>query len=172
MRNQNQLFLGGLLVLIGAVFLFGTLFNINPWTFCWPIGLILLGVWLLWGPRTFTGVWLLGDIRRDGAWKVANEEIGIGVGDVKLDFTQADIPVGETRIRVSGFVGDVDMWVPANIGVAVTSNGFVVDAKIFGQKQGQLLTPLHFTSDNYVGAERKILLETNFFVGDITVKQR
>ena len=29
MRNQNQLFLGGLLVVIGAVFLFGTLFNIK-----------------------------------------------------------------------------------------------------------------------------------------------
>ena len=176
MRNQGQLFIGIVLVLVGLMFLIGHLFDINVWAFCWPLGLILLGVWLLLRPQlvssdTAVRQRLLGDIHRDGVWQVADEEIWIGVGDVDLDMTSADIPVGETRLRVFGFVGDVDVLVPAGVGVSVSSTAFVTDARVLGQKRDRFLAPLHLASEDYETAERKVRLETTFFVVGLKVKR-
>jgi len=113
----------------------------------------------------------LGDVRRYGAWQVADEEIWIGVGDVRLDLTSADVPVGKTKFRVFGFVGDVDLLVPENVGVSLSSMAFVTEAKVLGQRRQSFLAPVDYASDGYEMAERKVQLTTGFFVGDITVKQ-
>jgi len=158
------------------MFLIGAVFDIDVGAFCLPLGLIASGVLLLLrpqlvGPDTEFRLKLLGDVHRYGAWEVADEEIWIGVGDVRLDMTSADIPVGETRFRVFGFVGDVKVLVPEGVGVAVSSMSFVMDARVLGQRRDGFLTPLHFASDNYETAERKVQLETNFFVGNLRVKR-
>jgi hypothetical protein len=75
MRNQGQLFIGLILVFAGVLFLAGTVFNINMWAFCWPLGLIMLGVWLIArpqmaGPDTRFMQQFIGEIRREGAWQV------------------------------------------------------------------------------------------------------
>jgi predicted membrane protein len=176
MRNQNQLYFGGLLIFLGLVFLFGTLFRINVWAFCWPIGLILLGVWILLRPRmirpgTPVRVTPLGSVRRDGAWRVADEEFWIFVGDADFDLTRADIPAGETTLRVLGFVGDVKMAVPQGVGVAVSSTAFVTDSNVLGQKEETFVMPYTFTSDDYASAERKVRLEATYFVASIKVKR-
>jgi lia operon protein LiaF len=176
MRNQGQLILGIVVILIGGVLLVGSLFDVDVWTLCWPTGLILLGVWLLLRPQlvssdTSVRQKLIGDIRRRGEWQVADEEIWLGVGDVKLDMTSAEIPLGETRIRVWGFVGDVNLRVPQDVGVSVSCSAFVTDARVLGQRRERFLASFHMTSEDYETAERKIRLETTFFVGDIKVKQ-
>jgi len=176
MRNQGQVFLGILIIFIGLMFLIGNVFNVNVWIFCWPLGLILLGVWLLLRPQlvspdTAVRQKLLGDIHRDGVWQVTNEEIWIGVGDVDLDMTSADIPMGETTIRIFGFVGDVDLLVPKDVGVSVSSTSFVTDAKVLSQREDGLLAPVHVVSDNYETAERRVRLEMTSFVANLRVKQ-
>lgn len=176
MRNQGQIVIGALIILIGLMFLIGNVFDVNVWAFCWPVGLILLGVWLLLRPQlvgadTAVRLKLLGDIHRDGLWQVANEEFWIGVGDIDLDMTRADIPVGETEIRVFGFVGDVDVFVPEGVGIAVSSAAFVTDARVLGQKHDDIMFSLHQASDDYETAERKIRLKVTSFVADIKIKQ-
>ncbi len=176
MKNQGQLLFGALLIFWGLVFLFGTLFRINVWAFCWPIGLILLGVWILLRalmirPGTPVRVTPLGSVRRDGAWRVADEEFWIFVGDDDFDLTRADIPAGETTLRVLGFVGDVKMTVPQGVGVAVSSTAFVTDSNVLGQKEETFVMPYTFTSDDYASAERKVRLEAMYFVASIKVKR-
>jgi lia operon protein LiaF len=176
MRNQGQLFLGGLLIFLGLLFLFGTLFRINVWAFCWPIGLILLGAWILLRPRmiapgTPVHVTPLGEINRDGSWRVANEEFWLFVGDAKFDLTHADIPIGETTLRLFGFVGDVELIVPQGVGVAVSSTAFVIDLKIFGQPKENFVMPYSYTSDDYATADRKVRLEVTHFVASVKVKR-
>jgi lia operon protein LiaF len=176
MRNQPQVWFGILLVLLGAAFLFGTLFNLDVWTFCWPIGLILVGLLLLVRPRTIgpdahSTFVLLGDIRRDETWKVSDEEIWAGICGVKIDLSRAEIPIEETRLRVIGFVGDIDIRLPQNAGIHIISNAFVSDVKLLGHKQSSVLMPIDITSDNYAAAERKIRLDTGCFVSDIDIKR-
>jgi len=176
MRNKRQIFIGGAITLVGLVFLIGGIFHIDVGDFCFPVGLILLGVFLLLrpyllGPDEPVQLKLLGDVRRYGDWQVADEEIWIGVGDVQLDMTSAEIPAGETRIRIFGFVGDVKLIMPEGVGVSVSSTSFVTDARVLGQKRDSFLTPLHFASDGYEAAERKVRLEVNCFVGNLRVRQ-
>ena len=174
MRNQGQLLLGGSLIFLGLVFLFGTLFRVNVWAFCWPIGLIVLGGWILLRPQmvapgTPVHITPLGSIRREGAWRVASEEFWLFVGDAKFDMTQADIPSGETTLRLFGFVGDVVLTVPPGVGIAVSSTAFVTDLKIFGHHEENFVMPYTFTSDDYATAERKIRLDVAHFVASVKV---
>ena len=176
MRNKWQFFIGGAITLIGLMFLVGSIFKVDMGAFCFPIGLILLGVFLLLrpqlvGPDKSVLLRLLGDVRRYGDWQVADEEIWIGVGNVRLDMTSADVPVGETQIRVFGFVGDVRLLVPEGVGVSVSSTSFVTDARVLGQKRDSFLTPVHFASKGYETAERKVQLEMSYFVGNLRVRQ-
>ena len=141
-----------------------------------PLLLIGLGVLFLFRPQMISSdaavqQKLLGDIRLDGEWQVTDEEIWLLVGDVRIDLTQAQIPAGETKFRIFGFVGDVRMIVPAGVGISVQSNAFVTDSRVLGEKRERFLAPMHFATDDYETAERKIRLETGYFVADIKVKQ-
>ena len=176
MRNTGLLFFGGLLILIGLASLVESVFSINLWAFFWPSLLIVLGLWLLvrprW-PRLSRGVDVnfIGDVQRSGAWKADSEEIWLFIGDVKLDFVHAELPVGETFYRINGFIGDVDVFVTQEIGVSVLSNGFVSGTHLFGEKHDRFLLPFEWKSPNYETAERKLCLETVFFINDLNVKR-
>jgi lia operon protein LiaF len=176
MRNQGQVFIALVLILLGVMFLLGNLFNIDVGLFCWPMALILLGVWLLLRPRlvapgTEITQKVLGQIERDGPWQVRDEEFWSFIADMDLNMAKADIPLGETKLRAMGFIGDVELLAPEDIGVAVASNAFISDVKIPGGKEDSFLVPLHWQSDNYKTAERKIYLETTFFIADIKIRQ-
>jgi predicted membrane protein len=173
MTNRWQVYVGAAIIVVGVIFLVGTVFDIDPWAICFPVVLIVAGVLVLLHPQLFTAgrLKLLGSVRRRGTWQVADGEFYVGVGDVHLDMTSADIPEGETRIRVLIGVGSVDVRVPEGVGVSVSSIGFVTDAKALGQKQVSFFTPFEVTSDGYQTAEHKVHLETVNFVGDVKVRQ-
>ena len=164
MQNKWQILIGSTITLIGLAFLIGAIFDIDVGTFCFPVGLILIGVFMLLrprliGPKTGTQFRLLGDVRRYGRWQVTDEEIWLGVGDVRLDLSEATIPTGEPRIQIFGFVGDVDLIVPQGIGVSISSWAFVTDGKVFGKKEESFVTPLTVESEDYETAERRVQLE-------------
>jgi hypothetical protein len=59
------------------------------------------------------------DVRRDGRWTVPPRIVATaGMGDVKLDFTEAVVRSREVLVDVSAYAGDVVLVVP---------EGFVVD---------------------------------------------
>ncbi len=176
MRNKGQIYIGAAFIVAGLMFLLGTVLGINVWALCWSLGLILLGVWLLLrpqlvGPGTAVRQRLLGDIERDGAWQVTDEEFWIGVGEIDLDMTGAEIPIGETRLRVYGFVADVDLRVPQDVGLSVVSTAFVTASRVPGKKRDDFLVPFHYTSDDYETAERKVRLEVTAFVADVKLRR-
>ncbi len=176
MRDRGQFMLGLFLVVLGLIFLLSTVFDINLWPFCWSIGLIGLGVWLVVRPRMVgenvgTEFSLIGDLRRRGAWAVRNEEIWHGIGDVELDLTQAEIPPGESIIRIFSFIGDVNVYAPANIGLAVRSTGFFVDADLMQEKIETFLSPAEASSENYASAERRVRVELTAFIAEMKARQ-
>ena len=174
MRNTGQLFFGVFLILFGGLILVSNLLGINFWAVCWPTGLMFLGLWVILRPRmlpegTDFDYRFIGDIRREGTWAVTDEEMWMLIGDAKLDLTQAEIPTGETRLRVSGFIGDVKLTLPAEVGLRIDAFGAVNQIKIDGDKQEHIFTPLDYESENYASAERQVHLEANFFVNEIKV---
>jgi len=176
MRNRGPLFIGALLVIFGVVLLLGNLFQINIWELCWPIGLILLGVWLLFRPRlalpgTFVNIRFIENEKRYGVWQVGTEEFWSFIGDVRLDMTQATIPTGETTFHLYGFIGDLDILLPKDVGLSVSSTAFLTSARINGRKGDSFFLPATYSSENYASVERKIRLESYFFIADLDARQ-
>jgi lia operon protein LiaF len=176
MRNRGQFILGGLVLFIGLISLLSVIFDIDFWAFCWPAGLILLGIWLLVRPKyssldSNVIIRPLGNVRHYGERQLASQEIWVFVGDIDLDLTHADVPSGETKIKVYGFVGDVKLRAPQDVGVSVSSTSFITDANLWRENRDYFLTPVHRVSEGYQTAERKVQLEVMFFVVNLRVDQ-
>ena len=174
MRNWGMIFVGGVLILLGLMSALSALFDINPWMICGPALLILAGVLILVSPRIgfpsenlrvrpFAG------IRRKDTWQVKDEEFWTFVGDIRLDFTQAELPPGTSTIRITGFVGDVNLVIPEGIEFSLASTAFLNDTKIFGAKRETFFSMLHEQSQGFENADQKINIEMLYFVNDLDI---
>lgn len=176
MQNRGQLIIGAILIGLGIIFLIGEVFRINIWAFCFPIGLIAVGGWILLRPNfSSSGVQseflLLGEVKRRGDWEVSSREYWVGIGDVELDMIHARIPEGETRISIYGFVNDVDILLPDDVEFEVNANGFVQEAEVLGKKVERFLSPVEFSTGEYTSGQRKIHFETLGFVTDLKISR-
>lgn len=171
MQNRTVLVVGIVMVVAGVFFLLGNLFKFDAWQVIWPLALVGLGVWFLFRPRfTAPNLIFVGDIKRGGAWQVTAEEFVTFVSDIDLDLTQALIPIGETTVTCSGFVGDVTIIVPPGVGLKVTSSAFITDVAFLGVKTSNFISAPSQATPGYDNAERKVHLQARYFVGDIKVK--
>jgi hypothetical protein len=67
MGTRGQIIFGLFLVFLGLIYILGIVFDLDAGALCWPVLLIILGVWLLARPRLERGgsnVILIGDFRR------------------------------------------------------------------------------------------------------------
>ncbi len=175
MQHRGQVMLGAFLVAIGLMVLLGNLLNVNLWRLFWPLLLIAIGAWFILRPSmveegTSVTQRLLGDVKRSGAARMQDEEIFLLIGDVKLDLREATWPEGETRLRILGFVGDIELQVPENVGVALSSTSFVSSVRWADRKEEGLFLPLQLQSENYELARQRLRLEIVHFVSDIKVR--
>jgi hypothetical protein len=176
MRKQSQVVVGLALIGVGLLFLVGVAFRVNVGAFCWPIGLIVAGGWLLLRP-TLAGssvrvrVHPLADVRRSGAWDVVNEEIWIFVGDVRLDFSQASLATGESTIKVFGLVGNVSLVIPEGLPVSVSSHAILTDGTVYGKKQERFFSPVRVGSGGEDAAAARARVENWFLVNELGIKR-
>jgi lia operon protein LiaF len=176
MRYRGQLIIGSAVILVGVLMLIGAVFDVDMGILCFPTVLILLGIWILVRPQmvrpgTGVAVRLLGDVRRSGSWQVTQEEFWVGIGDVRLDLTEAEVPVGKTTLRLYGFVNDVRLVVPEEVAVAVASSAFLCDARVMGRKTDTFLGTFFWQSEGYEAAERKVQLEALHFVHSLRITE-
>lgn len=172
MWSRGIMLIGIFLIVMGILALISNLTGINFSSFCFPTSLILLGVLVLLRPRmvkagTRVDCMLLGEYKRSGLWAVEPAEIWSGIGEVKLDFTQAEIPTGETTVRIYHFVGDVVLRPGAAMGLMLSANGMLNTVKWMGARQDNFLNALQLSTPNYDQAERKVKVDVTNFVGDI-----
>ncbi len=175
MRNW-QVTVGIAVIVIGLLSLLSVLTGFNVWSLICPAALILIGVALIVrtrrvDPETDFSVKVIGDIRRREGEMLKPQEIWVGIADVDFFPAAADIPTGETRLRLIGFVGDIDLRIPEGVGLSVASLAFVTDSRILGERTNTFVTPFEYTSPGYAESERKIRLETTFFVADLKVRR-
>jgi predicted membrane protein len=175
MRNRAPLIIGGVLILWGILAILGTIFHFDTGVLCWPLLLIGIGVFILLRPKlespnAKSSVRFIGDYNRSGTWTVSDSDIWCFVGNTTLDFSQAEIPVGETHIHINGFVGDVRLYVPEGLGISISSSGVFMDVRWFDQHQEQFLGPATYSTPDYEASERRICLETFYFVTNIKIK--
>ncbi len=177
MRNQGMVTIAILIIGAGLLLLIGNLFDINFGAYCFPLGLILLGIFVLMRPRMVgpgvnSNTVLIGDFDRAGPGTLEAEEYWGFIVDANFDLTKYNIPIGETVIRGFSFIGDVEIFAPADVGVAIDGASFVTELKMDGAKEeSAFLSPLKWRSDGYKMAERRVRFELTQFIGDIKLRQ-
>jgi len=167
-------FIGWILIGLGLIILMDNYLDISLWAIVWPLAFISLGVWLLSrdkGKFNTTTQKIFGDVNRDGVWQVTNEEILLGIGDVNLDLTRADIPQGESKIRIMGLIGDIDFKLPQELGVWVTIQGLITDSKILGNHQEKFFSSTHEKSKNYTSTKKQIIIDIHLLIGDVSIQR-
>ena len=177
MKIKTETYVAVIIILLGVLLFVANLTETPIWPYLWPTGLIAIGVGLVVRPRMVrrtraqTRTWrLLGDVNRRGQWQVIDEDIWNVIGDVMLDLRDADIPTGETRIHVHGFVSQVNVRVPSNAGVRVSGQAMVLDANAFDYDQTFIMTPYDSQTLNYEDAERRVHIDLQLFVADLNVR--
>ena len=170
-----QIIIGIGLILLGIFALIEVLTGIDLWGLVFPLILIGLGVLLVLRPRlkareVQVDMPILGDVRKTGAWTVSDHEIWLLVGSTRLDFTNADFPQGEGRIKIFGFVNDLKVILPEDVGLRFNSSSFVSEFKGPQGKQERIMSPLEYETPGYESAGKRVLIEALGFVSEIQIK--
>jgi predicted membrane protein len=177
MRNQGLVYIAILIIIAGVVLLLGNIFAIDFGAYCFPLGLILLGLFVLLRPRavapgTRSSTVLIGDFDRAGPGELSAEEYWGFIVDANFDLTKYDVPPGETIIRGFSFIGEVEIFAPADVGVAINGASFVTTLKIGGEEEEtSILSPANWKSDGYKMAERRVRFDLTQFIGDIKLRR-
>lgn len=104
-------------------------------------------------------------------WELKPMNISHFIGDTVLDLTKAQIPVGETIVNISSFIGDVKVYLPNDyeIGVHVVSSAFVGDVAVLEHKEGGIFKNMNIQTPYFPDTDKKIKLHVSTFIGDVRV---
>jgi hypothetical protein len=176
MKNRTAILIGSILIILGAFSIIDALFGINLWRLIFPLILIGLGFLILFRPKTLPGgtnfiLRFVGETNKSHDWTVEPAEYWSFVGNKKLDFSQAVIPVGETNIVMYGFVNDLEIILPLAAGLRLKARGFVHDTKVKGYKEDHIFAPFEYESPDYALQTRKINIQALSFVSEVEIKE-
>ncbi len=174
MKNRTAILIGSILIVLGFFSIINALFHVNLWTLFFPILLIALGAFLIFRPKfspdgTDIILRFVGETKKSDEWSVSPVEYQSFVSDIKLDFSQAIIPEGETHIRISCFVSELKIQLPMDAGLKVVAKGFVHDSKVNGQKENQIGAPFEYETPDFSVQIKKVIIESWSFVSDVEI---
>lgn len=177
-----RLIFGVISIVLGSVWLWNNL-DIGPnipLGSLWPLLLIILGLYIIlrqtvWAGQPGGSVMvdrIIGDIRLGGPnWQAGDKEVFSLIGDVDIDLRQTALPDGETTLRVRSIIGDVDVLVPAAVGVLVNASVMIGDVRALGQRRDGFFLDLSQSTPDYASAERKVRIEIDMVIGDAEVER-
>lgn len=171
-----QIIIGITLIVLGIFSLLSQIFpDVRLGRFLIPLLLIGLGLLLILRPR-FTGPEvivqfpIIGDIRKSGSWEVTQHEIWWFVGSNRLDFSEAVFPQDQATVKIIGFVTDLKVVLPEDIGLRVESSAFFTEYSGLQGEQERFLSYLEEQSPNYLTAEKRVNVQVIAFVSEIKVR--
>ena len=174
MRNKGQLILGAAVVTFGLILLLFNLLNISIWRFVWPILLIAVGVLVILRQQRdkgdiITQFGFVRDIKCRNSWNVNNSEYWHFVADVDIDFSQATFDEGKYHWQLYGFVHEIRLRIPDDVGVMLTTNAILTEKKINGTSESSILVPMNWRSKNFETSIKKFQLTAIGFVIDVRI---
>lgn len=177
--NKWRIFWGGILVILGILFLLSNL-QIVPFgmadvfRFGWPLFLILLGVLVLvpgsgrgwtWTPGMGTG-------KRDETFngqEVHDLNLSHGLGDYDIDLTHAIFPPGTAHIKSSHGLGDMKIRLPPNLPVKVKATVGIGEVSVLGEEAEGMGASVERKSSDFDTASSRLELEATLGIGDLGV---
>jgi len=98
---------------------------------------------------------------------LANVQVSGGVGDIEIRLHGGRLVDGLNRLVVSGFVGDVRVYIPRDMPYLAHCSNFVGDVDIAGRTTSGFGNNVDSQSPDYDTAAAKLYIAANSFVGDV-----
>ncbi|MCH7690167.1 MAG: hypothetical protein IIA17_03870 [candidate division Zixibacteria bacterium] len=115
---------------------------------------------------------VLGDMFIDCKGRsLSNVEISVGLGDLELILNEGILSKGLNRVVISGFVGDIRIFISKETAFFCHCSNFIGDIDLGGQRTSGLSNTLEYNTPGYDQAESKLYVAANSFLGDIRVYQ-
>lgn len=195
MRSAGEI-LGAILILIGVLALSSTT-GLFAFGFgeLWRLSVALLvigaGIWVLlrsgalggrarqaWAPAPGWGgpsaggrSRLIGELSVQGPLALAPSRYETFIGEVWVDLSAADVPEGETSLRVSSGIGGVRVLLPAGVGALVRGQTLIGDLELFGRQDEGFLHERVVVTDDYASSARRVRLEATSAIGNVAVRR-
>jgi len=175
MKNRTAILIGSILIILGVFSIIDALFGINLGTLIFPLILIGLGVLILFRPKTSPAgnnliLRFVGETDKSHEWTVEPAEYWAFVGSMKLDFSKAIIPEGETSIVLYSFVNELEITLPTDAGLRLAARGFVQNTKVMGHNEDHIFAPFEYETPDYAIQTRKINIQSLSFVSEVEIK--
>ena len=98
-----------------------------------------------------------------------NIEISSGVGDLQLRLKGSRLVGSLNRVIISGFIGDLRIFVPRGMAYSATCSNFIGDLDVAGKTASGFGNNISTFSPDYDTAAQKLYIAANSFIGDIRV---
>ncbi len=98
-----------------------------------------------------------------------NVEVSMFVGDLQVTLSGGRLTPGLNRMIISGFLGDIMVFVPRGLPLFVHCSGFVGDLDLLGRRSSGFGNTLDAQTAEYDSADAKLYVAINNFVGDVRV---
>ena len=113
---------------------------------------------------------LLGDIVIDlNGRNLQNVEISLGLGSVEIKLQGGKLSPGLNRVIISGFIGDVRVFVPPDMPFFASCSNFIGDIELTDRRASGFGNNIDFQTEGYASAERKLYIAAHNFIGDMKV---
>lgn len=160
-----------------------------PWKVVWPLVLIAIGAlklfsgkpsFIRYGYTSSDGTEfrknyrasLIGEINRGpGSWALDDLKLHQSIGSVNLDLTQAIIPDREVELDVSGFVGDVNIYLPPGLAFRADCKISLGDITVLDHNESGSQRRIEMQSPHYQTATQKVNIRVRWRIGDINIRQ-
>lgn len=170
-----QIVIGIGLILLGLIALIEVLTGVDLWGLIFPLILVGIGILLILRPRLSgrevrVEMPILGDVNKKGVWQVGHHEIWLLVGSTRLDFTNAEFIEGEGKIKLFGFVNEIKLILPEDVGLRFESIAFVSEFRGSEGKQERILNSLVYETPGFENAEKRVQIQSLGFVAETQIK--
>lgn len=104
-------------------------------------------------------------------WEVGHSDFWIGIGDIDLDFSKALLKDGVNTVDLSGWVGDIKLYIPEELPVKILIDLKIGEVDMFNESSSGTNRSLQYVSPSYDHAENRLKLNISFLVGDVDIKR-
>ena len=98
-----------------------------------------------------------------------NIDISCGIGDLEIKTEGGKLSQGLNRIIISGFIGDIRIFIPKTMPNFVQCSNFIGDIDMSGRRSEGFNNNIEHCSDDYNSAESKLFIQVNSFIGDVRI---
>ncbi len=179
---KTEILTSSLLLFLGVYLLipkFGYSLGVLSWNVIWPVILIVLGVGelvsrknILFDSSAKSHHSLIGDVHRGGdSWFVEDMYIRHSIGEVHLDLTKAVIPNKEVKLDIGGLVGEVVLYLPADLPITAQCHLGIGEITLFDQHQEGFVKSITFETPDYKDAQRKLNIHIQWKIGEVKIRR-